>query len=125
VATYRGGRDLPDTTARDVVLVDDGLATGVTAEASLGALRARGTRRLVLAAPVAAPDSVDRLRPLTDDVVTVAQPSPFGAVGQFYECFDQTSDDEVFELLSRRGVRGPGAGYRTQGGDDEEAHRWR
>ena len=125
VSTYRGGRELPDTSTRDVLLVDDGLATGVTAEASLGALRARGAGRLVLAVPVAASDSVSRLRSLADDVVAVAQPSPFGAVGQFYERFDQTTDDEVFELLARRGVGATGVGYPTAGDDDVEAERWR
>jgi putative phosphoribosyl transferase len=125
VATYRGGRALPDTTARDVLLVDDGLATGVTAEASLAALRATGAARLVLAVPVAAPDSVTRLRAVADDVVTLAQPSPFGAVGQFYERFDQTTDEEVFELLARRGVAGARAGYPSIGGDAQEVDRWR
>jgi putative phosphoribosyl transferase len=101
VRRYRGDRPLTEVRGRDVVLVDDGLATGVTAEAALLALRARGPRRLLLAAPVAAGDTVERLATVADDVVVVATPSPFQAVGRWYDVFDQTSDDEVVALLGR------------------------
>ena len=99
VRDYRGGRALPDLTDRDVVLVDDGLATGITAEAALGALRSRAARRIVLAVPVAAPEAVVRLAALADDVVCVIAPSDFVAVGKWYHDFAQTSDDEVMHLL--------------------------
>jgi len=99
VRRYRADRALPALRGRDVVLVDDGLATGVTAEASVRALRARGPRRLVLAVPVAAPPTVARLAPLVDDLVCVEAPADFSAVGQWYDRFDQTTDDEVMELL--------------------------
>jgi putative phosphoribosyl transferase len=108
VARYRGDRPLPPVAGRDVVLVDDGLATGVTAEAGLAALRGRGPRRLVLAAPTAARDTVARLRLLADDVVVVATPEPFHAVGLSYERFDQTTDDEVLALLAQARRRGDG-----------------
>ena len=99
IKRYRGDRALPDLATHDVVLVDDGLATGVTAEASLRALRRLGARRIVLAAPACAPESAQRLGALADDVVCVITPAFFQAVGQWYERFDQTSDAEVLRLL--------------------------
>jgi putative phosphoribosyl transferase len=101
VTRYRGGRPLPELTDRDVIVVDDGLATGVTAEAALLALRRAGTGRLVLAAPVGAHDTVRRLRAIADDVVCVADPRHFGAVGEFYRQFAATTDAEVLDLLAR------------------------
>lgn len=102
VARYRGGRPLPELAGRDVVLVDDGLATGVTARAALRVLRARQPGRLVLAVPVGAPDAARLLAADADDVVCVLQPEGFGAVGAWYERFDQTSDEQVLELLRAR-----------------------
>jgi putative phosphoribosyl transferase len=107
VERYRGERPLPDVDDRDVVLVDDGLATGVTAEAALRALRDRGPRRLVLAVPVCAPDTARRLRAVADAVVCVRSPGDFGAVGYWYDDFSQTSDAEVVDLLERAGTTDP------------------
>jgi putative phosphoribosyl transferase len=84
---------------RDVVLVDDGLATGVTAEAALGALRKQRPRTLVLAVPACASSPAERLREERDEVVCALTPLDFTAVGQWYEDFGQTSDAEVLELL--------------------------
>jgi predicted phosphoribosyltransferase len=99
VRRYRGDRPLADVRGRDVILVDDGLATGVTAEASLRALRAMAPRRLVLAVPVGAPETVERLQVLADDVVCVELPSRFQAVGQWYGDFTPTTDEEVLRHL--------------------------
>jgi len=99
VDRYRHGRALTDVRHRDVVLVDDGLATGVTAEVTLRALRAREPRRLVLAVPVCAPDTADRLRDAVDDLVCVMSPARFFAVGAWYDNFEQTSDEQVDDLL--------------------------
>ncbi|HVF05986.1 MAG TPA: phosphoribosyltransferase family protein [Frankiaceae bacterium] len=104
VARYRGGRPLPPLTGRAVVLVDDGLATGVTAEAALAALRAHHPARLVLAAPVCAPETAERLRngvTGADVVVHVLAPETFTAVGQWYDDFRQIRDAEVIALLGR------------------------
>ena len=101
VLRYRAGRPLPELAGRDVIVVDDGLATGVTAEAALHALRSMRPRRLVLAVPVCAPDTVARLGAVADDVVCVLSPPDFRAVALWYDNFDQTTDDEVVDLLER------------------------
>jgi putative phosphoribosyl transferase len=104
VRRYRGSRPLPGVVGRDVVLVDDGLATGVTAEAALRALRAMHPRRLVLAAPVCSPPAAQALAALADDVVCLLIPSGFRSVGGHYRSFRQNTDDEVVELLERASV---------------------
>lgn len=101
VERYRQGRQLPRLTGRDVILVDDGLATGVTAEAALRALRRHEPHRLVLAVPVCAPDTRNRLVAIADHILCLAAPPQFAAVGAWYANFDQTPDEEVAELLSR------------------------
>jgi predicted phosphoribosyltransferase len=100
VQHYRDDRSLPALDGRDVVLVDDGLATGVTAEAAIAAVHRSGARRIVLAAPVSAADTAARLSELAE-VVCLATPERFMAVGEWYEEFGQTSDAEVLELLGR------------------------
>jgi putative phosphoribosyl transferase len=99
VSSYRGTRPLPDVHGKDVVLVDDGLATGITAEAGVRALRALGPASLRFAAPVCARQSIDRLAALCDGVVCVASPGDLVSVGQWYLDFTQTSDAEVLAIL--------------------------
>lgn len=100
VQQYRGDRPLPELSGRAAVLVDDGLATGVTATAGIRALRALRPARIVLAVPVGAPDTVRRLENEAE-VVCLSQPAAFRAVGKWYRRFDQTSDDQVCDLLQR------------------------
>lgn len=97
---YRKG-SLPALGGRDVLVVDDGLATGVTARAALRRVRREGPGRLVLAVPVGARDSVRALADEADEIVCPAQPSGFGAVGAYYDDFSETADQEVLRLLGR------------------------
>jgi putative phosphoribosyl transferase len=99
VARYRGATSLPPIEGRDIILVDDGLATGVTAEAALRSLRKHRPRRIVLAVPVCPPDTARRLASIADDVICVETPTGMGAIGSWYADFAQTSDDEVITLL--------------------------
>ena len=101
--TYRGGRKAPSVRDRTVILVDDGLATGATMEAAVLALRQMQPAKIVVAAPVGARESCDRLSRLADTVVCPNQPEPFSAVGLWYDDFGQTTDDEVRDLLTRAG----------------------
>ena len=100
VRRYRGGRNPVDVKGRAVVVVDDGLATGVSARAALRSVRAREPGRLVLAVPVGPVDAEDLMRADADDVVVVEAPPRLTAVGQWYADFTQTSDEAVLELLA-------------------------
>jgi putative phosphoribosyl transferase len=100
-AAYRGGRPAPDVRGRTVILVDDGLATGSTMRAAVRALHAEGVAELVVAVPVAAPETCAAIRAEVDRIVCALTPEPFLAVGLWYRDFSQTTDDEVRALLSR------------------------
>ena len=97
---YREGRPVPAVRDRVVVLVDDGLATGSTMKAAVQAVRAQGPARVVVAVPVGAPQTCRDLAALADEVVCPRTPSDFSAVGEWYEDFSPTTDDEVRELLA-------------------------
>jgi putative phosphoribosyl transferase len=99
VDRYRGGHAAHDVTGRTVIVVDDGLATGATAEAACVLLRERGAARVVLAVPVAPSETVDRLRSVVDEVVVAEVPEGFAAIGLHYDDFGQTTDDEVIAAL--------------------------
>jgi putative phosphoribosyl transferase len=100
-ARFRRGRALVLPAGTTVILVDDGVATGATVIAAIHALRAGGVARLVLALPVAPPETAERLRELVDELVVLATPDMFWSVGSFYEAVPQISDDEVAVLLGR------------------------
>jgi erythromycin esterase-like protein/predicted phosphoribosyltransferase len=99
--TYRGDRPPPDVTGRTVILVDDGLATGSSMWAAVLAVRQDDPAKVVVAVPVADPDVCESFRSEADEVVCLMTPKPLRSVGSWYENFDQTSDEEVRELLAR------------------------
>jgi putative phosphoribosyl transferase len=99
IERYRGGRPLPPIAGRTVVLVDDGLATGVTAVATLRWLRLRAPARLLLALPVCAPGARDLVDAEADLVVCLHMPPLFRAVGRWYQDFEQLTDEDVDRLL--------------------------
>src|SRR5947209_20072653 len=99
--SYRDDRPAPELRDRVVILVDDGLATGATMRAAVKALRQRRVAKIVVAVPVGPPDTCREFEDEADEVVCASEPEFFQAVGQYYEDFSQTSDDEVRELLAR------------------------
>lgn len=105
VDLYRGGRQPLELTGRTAIVVDDGVATGVTDAAALRGARRRRPRRLVLAVPVCPPDSLRRLRVEADEVVCLCTPRPFFGVGQWYGDFSQVSDEEVVTILEELRAR--------------------
>ncbi|MEA2162042.1 MAG: putative phosphoribosyl transferase [Thermoanaerobaculia bacterium] len=104
--SYRGKRPPVDVAGRTVIIVDDGLATGSTMRAAIQALRNRNAREVIVSVPVAAKETCAEMRVLVDDIVCLRTPSPFQAVGLWYDDFSQTSDAEVHELLERAAKAG-------------------
>jgi len=98
---YRGDRPWPGIAGKCVILVDDGVATGATMRVAIKALRRQNPKELVVAVPVAPPDTIAVLRREADDVVCLATPEPFTAIGLWYVNFSQVSDEEVKEQLAR------------------------
>src|SRR5215813_11519824 len=98
---YREGRPALELRDRIAILVDDGLATGATMRAAVKALRQRGAAKIVVAVTVGPPDTCEQLAHEADEAICLSTPSFFQAVGQYYEDFSQTSDDDVRELLTR------------------------
>ena len=98
-AVYLADRPRAEVAGHTAIVVDDGIATGATMEAALRATRRAGPKRLVLAVPVAPPDTIERLRPEVDETVCLAMPRHLGAIGAFYADFRQLYDDEVIRLL--------------------------
>jgi len=92
-------RGLPVLAGKAVILVDDGLATGATTQAAIASAREQDAASVIVAAPVASTTAIERLRPLADDIVVLLADPDFEAVGRYYEEFDQTSDEEVLQIL--------------------------
>jgi predicted phosphoribosyltransferase len=98
---YRSERPALDVHGRTVILVDDGLATGASMRAAVHALHSRQPAEIIVAVPAAAPQAVDLLRPVVDELVYVMAPDPFEGVGKWFEDFSQTTDEEVQGLLEK------------------------
>jgi predicted phosphoribosyltransferase len=107
---YRRGSPPPELAGRIVILVDDGLATGSTMRAAVQAVRQHGPARVIVAVPVGAPSTCSEFADVTDETVCARTPEPFLAVGQWYEDFSQTSDDEVRALLQEHATRSRAGG---------------
>jgi putative phosphoribosyl transferase len=100
VEAFRGGGASPDIAGRQVVIVDDGIATGSTIRAACQVARAQGAVRIVIAVPVAPSGWEQRLADVADELICVSAPRRFGAIGAFYRDFRQTTDEEVTSLLT-------------------------
>jgi putative phosphoribosyl transferase len=100
-SAYRDDRPSLHVERRTVILIDDGLATGSTMRAAVTALRRQRPARIVVAAPIGAASTCDEIRTIADEVICAVTPEPFRAVGLWYDNFEQTSDDEVSDLLAR------------------------
>ena len=96
---YRGDAPYPSLKNREVVIVDDGIATGSTMKADVASVRMRGAKTILVAVPVGPFSSIEELKREADNVICLYTPEPFYAIGQFYEDFTQTSDEEVRRLL--------------------------
>lgn len=99
VETYRQNMAPRVIKSKTVILVDDGLATGATMEAAIASVRGDKASKIIVAVPVAPESTIEKIKPLADDVVCVATPELFSAIGQFYYNFNQTTDEEVIKLL--------------------------
>jgi putative phosphoribosyl transferase len=98
---YRGGREMPDLSGKTVILVDDGLATGLTMMAAVHMARNKGAEKVVVAVPVSPPETVAKLRRHADEIICLETPTNFYAIGQFYERFDQLTDEETNSILRK------------------------
>jgi predicted phosphoribosyltransferase len=99
---YRGKAALPDLNGRNIIVIDDGIATGATMRAAVTALKMLHPAQLIVAVPVAPPETCAELDDMVDEVVCLSTPELFGSVGSWYANFSQTSDDDVLELMKRR-----------------------
>lgn len=105
IETYRQGRALPDFSGKTVILIDDGVATGLTIRAAVAAARHNHAKEIIIAVPHGAKDSIAVLRRDVNRVTCLFEPEWYGAVGQFYETFPQTNDEEVMARLKQYGRR--------------------
>lgn len=116
-ALYCSGRVRVGLAGRVVIVVDDGIATGATVRAALRAIRRAEPRKLILAVPVAPPDTAADLRSEVDELVCLLRPEQFGSIGRFYADFDQVDDAEVVHLL-RRSAAATAPAEGPEGGHD-------
>jgi len=96
---YRKNKPPLDVRGKTIILVDDGLATGATMKAAIQSMKSQGAKKIIAAIPVSPPDTLEEIRAMCQEVVCLDAPAYFQAVGQFYSNFQQTSDEEVIQLL--------------------------
>lgn len=96
---YRGDRPALEIKDKTIILVDDGIATGATMQAAIESVRLHGAKKVIVAVPVGSPEEINRLKRSVDEVVCVYQPEILVGIGQFYERFDQVTDDEVVAIM--------------------------
>ncbi len=109
VLRYRRHRPICELTGQTVIVIDDGIATGSTARAALQVVRSQHPKQIILAAPVAAPDSIHALLGEADEIVVLEQPRGFQAVGEWYDDFGQTTDEDVTRILKQSFASGYGS----------------
>ncbi|PIQ77359.1 phosphoribosyltransferase [Candidatus Peregrinibacteria bacterium CG11_big_fil_rev_8_21_14_0_20_46_8] len=102
IQTYRGNRPPIDLKGKTAILVDDGIATGFTMRAAIRSAKTKGAEKIVAATPIASPSTIAELRKEADEVIALSSPASFIAVGQFYEYFPQTTDEEVIDALYKK-----------------------
>lgn len=103
VQVYRQGRPLPSFAGKTAIIIDDGIATGLTMQAAVKAAQHQNAKKVIVAVPHGAKDSISALRKTGAEVIALEEPLFYGAVGQFYEEFPQVEDEEVLKLLKRTG----------------------
>jgi putative phosphoribosyl transferase len=104
LSLYRGKSLSLPLKDKTVILVDDGIATGASMRVAIASMREAGVKKIVLAVPVAAPDSLKKISDAVDETMCLSTPAFFEAVGSFYRIFDQTTDEEVIQLLAKQSV---------------------
>lgn len=102
IELYREGKEFPDVKGRVVILIDDGLATGITTMAAIKSIKQMKPKSIVLAIPVGPSETIEKLRKLVDDIICLEIPPFFHAVGEFYKDFPQVTDKEVIQLLKNQ-----------------------
>lgn len=103
---YRGGKGIPHLAGKTVIIVDDGVATGATMKAAIQAVKEEGPARVVAALPVASEEAEQSIKKMVDEWICLQTPPEFMAIGSYYEDFEQVSDEEVIELLGKKGEGG-------------------
>lgn len=100
---YRDGKSLPDVSGKNTILIDDGLATGVTAQAAIGALRKFGPQKIIFASPICSPDNIKKIKTMADKIICLHCDPALRAIGAYYKNFDQINDEEVLYYLHASG----------------------
>ncbi len=98
---YRGNAIEPNLENKIVIIVDDGIATGATMLAAIASIRKKKPSKIVVAIPVAPPESLEKIKEYADEIICLQTPEPFFAIGQFYERFEQLEDEEVINILNK------------------------